>query len=131
MYNSKTLNCIEQFLNLVSAVTRCISISAFACLFGIPIETTSSAMGLKICTVNAAIKKYKSIIEKKKNKPNKTVLLGKTKLSGIKVLISKSLINSYISHDEFGLVKTVLKKYDDTEKEINSLNSSSKILVYL
>ena len=31
-----TLNYIEQFLVLASAVTRCISVSAFASLFGIP-----------------------------------------------------------------------------------------------
>ena len=34
------LKCIEQFLTLVSAITGCISISAFASLLGIPIETT-------------------------------------------------------------------------------------------
>ena len=60
------LNHIEQFLILASAFTGCISISAFAPLLGIPIENTSSAKGLKICAITAAIKKYKSIIKKKK-----------------------------------------------------------------
>ena len=41
-----TLNYIEHFLILASAVTGCISISVFASLFGIPIGTTSSAIGL-------------------------------------------------------------------------------------
>ena len=35
----------------------------------------------------------------------RVVLLAKDKLSTIKVLISKSLIDSYISHDEFVSVK--------------------------
>ena len=43
-----TLNHIEHFLILTSAVTGCISISVFASLFGIPIGVTSSAIGLKI-----------------------------------------------------------------------------------
>ena len=43
---------------------------------------------------------YKSIINKKK-KHEKTVLLQKTKLNSIEVLISKALINSYISCDQF------------------------------
>ena len=58
-------------------------------------------MGLNICVINAGIKKYKSIIKKKKKKHYKIVLLAKCKLSNIKVLISKALINSNIIHDEF------------------------------
>ena len=43
-------------------------ILAFASLLAIPIEITSSAMGLNIRAVTARIKKYKSIIMKKKKK---------------------------------------------------------------
>ena len=43
-----TLNYIESFLILASAVTGCISISAFASLLGIPTGIMTSAMGLKI-----------------------------------------------------------------------------------
>ena len=71
----------------------------FCFLFGIPIGITSSAIGLKICAINAGIKKYKSIIKKRKKKHDKIVLLAKSKLNNIKVLISKALIDSNISHD--------------------------------
>ena len=73
------------------------SISAFALLFGIPIGITSSAVGLKICAITAGIKKYKSIIKKKKKKHDKIALLAKTKLNTIEVVISRTLINSHIS----------------------------------
>ena len=73
------------------------SISAFALLFGIPIGITSSAVGLKICAITAEIKKYKSIIKKKKKKHDKIALLAKTKLNTIEVVISRTLINSHIS----------------------------------
>ena len=43
-------------------------------------------------------------------KHNKIVLLGKPKLETIEVLISKTLIDSYISHDEFVLVNNVLRE---------------------
>ena len=43
------------------------------------IGITSSAVGLKICVITAAIKKYKSIIKKKKKKHGKLVLLAKSK----------------------------------------------------
>ena len=36
-------------------------------------------MGLKICAITAGIKKYKSIIKKKKKKYDKIVLLEKVK----------------------------------------------------
>ena len=105
---STTLNCIEHFLILASAVTRYTSISAFASLCGIPIGFTSSAIGLEICAIAAGIKKYKSLIKKKKKKHDKIVLLAKSRLNTIEVLISKALIDSIISHDEFVLINNVL-----------------------
>ena len=78
-----TLNYIEHFLILASTITGCVSISAFASLIGIPIGITSSAIGLKICAITAGIKKYKSIIKKKKKKHDKIVLLAKSKLNSI------------------------------------------------
>ena len=61
-----TLNYIEHFLILSSTVTGCISNSAFACLIGNPFEITRSATGFKTCTIMAWIRKYKSIIKKKR-----------------------------------------------------------------
>ena len=104
-----TLYYIEHFLILGSTITGCISISAFASLVGIPIGIMSSAIGLKICEITAAIKKYKSIILKKKKKHDKVVLLAKSKLNSTEVLISKALIDSVISHDEFVLMKKEIK----------------------
>ena len=61
-----TLNYIEHFLILASTINGCISVSVSASLLGIPIGITSSAIQLKICAIAAGIKKYKSIIKKKK-----------------------------------------------------------------
>ena len=52
---------------LAATVTVCISIS-IASLLAIPIGITSSAIGLKTFAVAAWIKKYQSIIKKKKKK---------------------------------------------------------------
>ena len=59
---------------------------------------------MKICAITAGIKKCKSIIKKRKKKHDQTVLLAKCKLNKIEVLISKALIDSNISHDEFVLI---------------------------
>ena len=67
---------------------------------------------------------YKSIIKKKKKKYDKIVLLGKDKLNTIEDLISKALINLYISHDEFFWVNNVLREYNEMKKEIKNSETS-------
>ena len=64
----KTLDYVEHFLILASTAARYISISDFTSLLGIPIVITSSAIGLKIYAIALGIKKYKSMIKKKKKK---------------------------------------------------------------
>ena len=76
-------------------------------MIGIPIGITSSAIGLKICPIATGIKKYKSIIKKKNKNHDKKVLLAKSKLNKIKVVKSKALIDSIISHHEFILMNNV------------------------
>ena len=71
----------------------------FASLLGSSIGIKSSAIGFKVITTG--IGNYKLIINKKKKKHNKIVLLAKFKLNSIEVLISNALIDSVISHHEF------------------------------
>ena len=100
----------------VCIATGCIYISAFSSLVGISIGITSSLIELTICIITAGIKKYKSKIKKKKN--DKIVLLAKSKLNKINILISKTLIDSNISHDEFVLISNMLKEFYDMKEEI-------------
>ena len=81
----------------MKTTTRCISVSAFTSILFIPLEITSSAIGLKICAITAGTKKYKPIIKKKKMQYDKIVLLAKSKLNSIEVLISKTFIDSNIN----------------------------------
>ena len=83
----------------------------------------SSAIGLKIYTIAAGIKSYRSTIKKKKRKHDKLVLLTKSKLNRMEVLISKTLIDSVISHDEFALINNVLKEYNKMKEEIKNLKT--------
>ena len=83
---------------MASTVTGSVSVSAFAALVGISVGITSSAVGIKICAITAGIKRYKSIIKKKKKKHDKIVLLAKTNLISI-------------------VVNNVLREYYDMEEE--------------
>ena len=54
----RDLNYIDHSLIATSAITRCVSISAFASLVGISIERASSTIGLKICVLNVSQTNY-------------------------------------------------------------------------
>ena len=53
------LKYIKHLLILASTVTGCIFISAFAFLVSISTGILSSAVGIKICAINAVVEKYK------------------------------------------------------------------------
>ena len=75
------LNNIDHLFTVIFTITGCISISAFTSLVGVPIVMTSSAIGLKVCAITVRIKKYKSIIKKKRKKHDKIALIAKPKLN--------------------------------------------------
>ena len=58
------LNYIEHFLTLASTVTGSISFSTFAFFLGVPIKITSSV--IKLIAISTGLKKYKSILRKRK-----------------------------------------------------------------
>ena len=62
----RSLNYFEHFPVFVSTVSGCVLVSAFASLVGVPVGIMSSAVEIKICALTAGIKKYKSIIKKKR-----------------------------------------------------------------
>ena len=101
----------------------------FTSLVVVPAGNASSAVRLKVCAITAGIKKYKSIIKKKRKKLDAKVLLGKAKLDTIRILISKALINSYISHDEFVLVNNVLREYNDIKEEIKNAQNAEEYII--
>ena len=51
-------------------------------------------------------------------------MLGKDKLNTIEVLISKALIDLYISHDKFVSVNNVLREYNEIKEEIRNPKTS-------
>ena len=91
-------------------------------MFLVSVGITNSVVGIKVCAIAAGIKKYKLIIKKKKkNKHDEIVLLRKIKLDTIEVFICKSLIESYISHQEFVSVNNLLREYNEVKEEIKKI----------
>ena len=57
------------------------------------------------------------------------MLLGKDKLNIIEFSISKALISSYISHDEFVSVNIVLTKYNEIKEEMKNSETSAEYVI--
>ena len=57
------------------------------------------------------------------------MFLGKDKLNNIEALISKSLIDSYISYDEFVSINTVLRSYYEMKEEIKNSEISVEYII--
>ena len=70
----RTLNYVKHFLVFVSVCSVCISTFVFGPLIDIPVGIIGSAVGLKICGITAAIKKYKSGIMGKSKNDDKSVV---------------------------------------------------------
>ena len=79
----RVVSYIYHLIIVISTITGCVSIPAFASLGGIPIGITSSAIRLKISAITVGIKKHKLIIPRKKKKHDKIVLLAKSKSKSI------------------------------------------------
>ena len=70
-------NYWKHFLAFLFAVSGCVLNSAFDLLVGVLVDIEISTVGGKICAITFAIRKYKSIVKKKKKNHYKIVLLPK------------------------------------------------------
>ena len=52
------------------------------------------------------------------------MIIAKSKLNTIEILISKDVIDLYVSHDEFALVYNVLREYYEMKEEIKNHETS-------
>ena len=50
-------------------------------------------------------------------------MLAKSKLNSIEFLLSKTLIDSFIGHDEFDLINNVLKDCNKMKEEFKNLKT--------
>ena len=89
------MNFFEYFLVFVSAVRECASVSTFASLVGILVGIAMAVVGLNFLQSLHELRVWINYQEKKKHN---VMLLEKSNLNTIEILISKALINSYISH---------------------------------
>ena len=104
-----TILCFSFFL-----LPDIFSVSAFDSLVSIPTVVSSFAARLQICATTAGIKKYVSIIMKKREKRGDFV-------------VSKNLIDPYVNHDKSIVVNNKLREYNEMKEEIKKPGTLSVI----
>ena len=68
--------------------------------------------------------------KKRKKNRNKLLYMGKNKLDCIEMLISHSIMDLNISHDEFKMIMNEKKDYDNRKNVINESELNENAQVY-
>ena len=120
-----SFNYIEKILIVLNATTGGICIFSHATVVGAPVGISSAGFAILFSLTTGIIKKSLKTTRNRKKKYDKILMLAKSKLNSIESLVSKSLIDMEISHEEF---ITILKEKDKYEKmKENVRNISEKL----
>ena len=118
----------KRFITL-SASFCTLSIASYATIVGIPEGITGASLTLIFTVTTGVVKTLLNIPRKKKKKHNKIISLARSKLNIIENLISQSLIDFEITHEEFSKVIYEKNNYEqiiDNIKSVKSINDLNK-----
>ena len=101
-------NYPDKVFIVLSASFGSLSIASHATVVGIPVGIAGASLTLVFTACMGVVKTLLSATKKKKKKHNKIMMHASTSLSMIETLLSSSLIDFDISHEEF--TKTINEK---------------------
>ena len=91
---------------------------------GLPVSVALGSVGAVCALTSVATASLAKIISKKVSKHEKTVSVCQAKINTVKDVVSKSLTNDSISHEEFLLVKSECEKYYEMKRSIREKNTT-------
>ena len=121
---------IDKILIILSATTGVVSICSFTSVAGAPVGIASAIFTLIFSLATGIVKRLLSITRNEKKKHDKILMLAKTKLNSIEALISQSLIDMEISHEEFVSIFKEKDKYEKVKEFLRSENEKQKTRSY-
>ena len=127
---SKYIASFEYFdknLIVLSATNGGISIISFVNVIGVPVGIASTSFSLVFSLPTGITKKVLKITRNKKKKHNKIFMPPTSKLNSFETLISQSLIDLEISHEEFKAVVNEKEKYAKMKESIRMMKSSDEL----
>ena len=96
-----SLDYFDKSLNVLSILSGSISIASFATATGAPAGIIGASCGFTFSITSGFVRRFLKTIRNKKKKDNKIVMLARSKLNSIESKISKALVDSEISHEDF------------------------------
>ena len=99
-----TFDYIDMILIFLSAASSGICMISSGSVVRAPVGITSASFTLIFSVITVIIKKLLSITRNKKKKHDKILMLAKRKLNSIETLVSQTLINMEIIHEEFNTI---------------------------
>ena len=82
----------------------------------------SSTFSLVFCLGSGIIKKLQEKTKIRKNKHNRLLYLAKNKLDCVEMLVSKSVQDGIIGHDEFSAIIKEKKDYDSKKNDKSKIS---------
>ena len=109
----------------MSASFGTLSIASHTTIIGIPVGIAGSSLTL-IFTISTGVNKsLLQMTKKKKKKHNKIIALAKSKLNMIDTLLSSTLNDSKISHEEFSNIITEKNMYENIKENIKDIKEEN------
>ena len=107
----------------LSASFSILSIASYATVFGIPAGIAGASLTLIFTVATGVVKTLLNITRKKKKKHNEIIALARSKLNIIENLISQTLIDFDITHEEFPKIIYEKNNYEQIIDNIKSVKS--------
>ena len=112
---------LDKIFITLSASFGTLSIASYASVVGTPAGIVGSSLTL-IFTIGTGISKsLLNVTKKRKKKHNKIIVLAKNKSNMIDTLLSSTLNDSEISHEEFTNIINEVNIYENIEENITEL----------
>ena len=117
------LHYFNNNLIVVSATNVGVSIASFVSVIGAFVAITSPSFSFVCSRTTGIIKKLLKTTRNKKKKHNKIIVLARNKLNSVETMISKALLDSEISHEEYTTIINEEEKYRRLKEDIRMMKS--------
>ena len=122
---------LDKIFIALSASFGTLSIASYAPVVGTPATISGSSLTL-IFTIGTGISKsLLKVTKKRKKKHNKIIVLAKNKLNMIDTLLSSTLNDSEISHEEFTNIINEANIYENIKENIKELTIEPSSLEHM
>ena len=116
-----TFDYLDKIFIALSASFGTLSMTSYASVVGIPAGITGSSLTLVFTVGTGISKSLLKLTKQRKKKHNKVIVLAKHKLNTIDTLLSSTLNDSEISHEEFSNNITEVNIYENIKESIKEL----------